>query len=148
VHHVSYFDQQTGIAFTGDTTGMRPSNRPCVIPVTPPPDIDLEAWQASLAAIAERRPARLFVTHFGPADNLDWHLEDMRERLARWGEQVAASLRAGQPDADAAREFSRQTLAELTTKLPAEQFGSMARPEALEGNWYGLARYWRKRGGP
>jgi glyoxylase-like metal-dependent hydrolase (beta-lactamase superfamily II) len=145
VHHVSYFDQQTGIAFTGDTTGMRPSNRPCVIPVTPPPDIDLEAWRGSLAAIEERRPERLFVTHFGPADNPSWHLEDLRERLARWGERVATTLESGQPDADAAREFGRESFGELTARLPVEQFGAMARPEALEGNWYGLARYWRKR---
>ena len=27
VHHVSYFDQVDGIAFTGDTTGMRPLDR-------------------------------------------------------------------------------------------------------------------------
>lgn len=145
VHHVSYFDQHTGLAFTGDTTGMRPSNRPCVIPVTPPPDIDLEAWQSSLKIIEERKPSCLFVTHFGPGDNPAWHIEDLRERLAKWGEQVATSLKAGTPDADASRDFGRQALAELTTRLPAEQFGMMARPEALESSWYGLARYWRKR---
>jgi glyoxylase-like metal-dependent hydrolase (beta-lactamase superfamily II) len=145
VHHVSFFDQQTGIAFTGDTTGMRPSNRPCVIPVTPPPDIDLESWRGSLALIEERKPARLFVTHFGPADDPAWHIENMRERLARWSEQVSASLKAGQPDAEAARDFGRQAFGELATHLKPEQFGMMARPEALEGNWYGLARYWRKR---
>jgi glyoxylase-like metal-dependent hydrolase (beta-lactamase superfamily II) len=46
-HHVSYFLPECGMAFVGDTAGIiRPEGR-LVIPPTPPPDIDLEAWRTS-----------------------------------------------------------------------------------------------------
>jgi len=144
VHHVSYFDQVDGIGFTGDTTGMRPLDRDCVLPVTPPPDIDLDGWKVSLAAIRERKPARLFITHFGPGNDPEAHIDQMSERLAKWAEQVASDLKAGRADAEASADFAKQKHAELTAHLPAAEFGSMIRPEALTASWYGLARYWRK----
>jgi glyoxylase-like metal-dependent hydrolase (beta-lactamase superfamily II) len=52
-HHVSYFDADSGVAFVGDTAGIRMPGS-VVIPPTPPPDIDLERWRDSLAAIALR----------------------------------------------------------------------------------------------
>src|SRR5260370_590441 len=64
-HHVSYFDNEEGAAFVGDTTGVRIEGHPSVMPATPPPDIDLDIWDTSFAAILERKPARLFLTHFG-----------------------------------------------------------------------------------
>src|SRR5713226_4605294 len=68
-HHVSYFDKMEGVAFVGDTAGVRIEGNSYVMPATHPPDIDLEIWDASFAAILERKPARLFLTHFGYSDN-------------------------------------------------------------------------------
>ena len=51
-HHVSYFSADTGIAFVGDTAGVRLQAGRFIMPPTPPPDIDLEAWRDSLARIA------------------------------------------------------------------------------------------------
>ena len=43
---------------------------------TPPPDIDVEAWEASLDLIAGWEPERLALTHFGEVDeDIDGHLE-------------------------------------------------------------------------
>jgi glyoxylase-like metal-dependent hydrolase (beta-lactamase superfamily II) len=145
VHHVSYFDQVDGIGFTGDTTGMRPLGKPCAMPVTPPPDIDLESWRVSLAAILERRPSQLFITHFGPADNPEWHIASMGELLEKWAEQVGADLKSGKPEGEAAADFATARRAELTTRVSAEDFGPMIRTEALVASWFGLARYWRSR---
>src|SRR5262249_39730544 len=44
-HHVSYFSRDTGIAFVGDTAGVRLQAGQYILPPTPPPDIDLEAWR-------------------------------------------------------------------------------------------------------
>ena len=41
-HHVSYFDDSSGVAFVGDTAGVC-INGGYVLPPTPPPDIDVEA---------------------------------------------------------------------------------------------------------
>src|SRR5713226_9003550 len=50
-HHVSYLDAGEGIAFVGDTTGIRIDNHAFILPATPPPDISLEIWEHSFAAI-------------------------------------------------------------------------------------------------
>jgi glyoxylase-like metal-dependent hydrolase (beta-lactamase superfamily II) len=142
-HHVSYFEADSGIAFVGDTAGIRLPNRNYVLPPTPPPDIDLEIWRASLSRIEAWRPDTLFVTHFGPSASPDAHVADMRDRLAFVGDLAKASLaRDGDDDA---REtwFSDEVRRELRRAL-----GDEARTYEFAGrfdlNWRGLARYWRK----
>ena len=66
-HHVSYFDRPSGVAFVGDTAGIRLVPDGYVLPPTPPPDIDLEAWRESLARIERWGAGTLFLTHFGPS---------------------------------------------------------------------------------
>ena len=61
-HHVSYLHEETGWAFTGDVAGVRIATGPTIAP-TPPPDIDLPAWRASLELIEGWRPEALAITH-------------------------------------------------------------------------------------
>src|SRR4029078_3534156 len=65
-HHVSYFDAASRVAFVGDTAGIRRTGRDHIMPPTPPPDIDLDAWRASEDRILAWEPDTLFLTHFGP----------------------------------------------------------------------------------
>ncbi len=145
IHHVSFIDQTEGIAFTGDVTGMRPGGSGVAFPVTPVPDVDMEGWHASLAAIRERCPARLFLTHFGPGNDPMNHLDQMSERLARWSDRVSADIRSGREDTAAAQDFADWVRTELTSLMPAEKFGPMIREDALLSDWHGIARYWRKK---
>src|SRR5262245_43565627 len=66
LHHVSYFDRSSGVAFVGDVAGIRRGDDPYILPPTPPPDIDLEAWRKSADLILSWDPDTLFLTHFGP----------------------------------------------------------------------------------
>src|SRR5262249_48263829 len=78
-HHASHFSRDTGIACVGDTAGIRLPAGGFVMPATPPPDIDLDAWRVSLARIAAWRPQTLFVTHFGPFESVDVHLTELTD---------------------------------------------------------------------
>ena len=52
-HHVSYFENLEGVAFVGDTAGVRIQGNSYVMPATPPPDIDLDFdWKVRDAVIA------------------------------------------------------------------------------------------------
>lgn len=143
-HHVSYWDRYSGTAFVGDTAGMRLPHVPYVMPVSPPPDITVEGWHESLNQIERWAPDQLFVTHFGPHEDIAWHLGDMRKRLDAWSTKVQHSLLADTQD-DAALLFHRNELAAMRAVVPAayqsqyEQFGN---PGVC---WKGLARYWKKR---
>lgn len=144
-HHVSYFDSATGLAFVGDTAGIRIANVQTILPITPPPDIDLEAWTQSWQKIRERKPERLFLTHFGPANHVQEHLEELRERLEEWSVAVHESLKEGANDAECAARFTQQVAAKLKQCLSEEAAARYMRGAAVDLCWYGLARYWRKR---
>ncbi len=144
-HHVSYFDDSTGVAFTGDTAGIRIANQPGVFPPTPPPDINLEVWRQSIDLIRARRPQRLFLTHFSAASPVPEHLDAMTEALARWSERVRLSLIRDASDEQRIRAFTADVRAELTQRLPAEEAERYMTASTPGLCWLGLARYWRKR---
>jgi len=58
-HHVSYFNADSGVAFVGDTAGVRLDEGGFIVPPTPPPDVDLEAWRRASTASRDgsRRPS-------------------------------------------------------------------------------------------
>ena len=55
VHHVSYLDD-AGTCFAGDVAGIRLPPAPYLIPGTPPPDVDLDAYASSLRRSAGPPP--------------------------------------------------------------------------------------------
>ncbi len=58
-----------------------------VLPVSPPPDVDVEAWFRTFEEIERRRPERLALIHFGVAESPSEHLALVREELATWAER-------------------------------------------------------------
>jgi glyoxylase-like metal-dependent hydrolase (beta-lactamase superfamily II) len=155
-HHVSYFDHADGVAFVGDTTGVRIENAPYILPATPPPDIDLSLWEASFATILGRRPARLFLTHYGYAENPPAHIVEFRERLYRWvAVAEKALITAGDgtelpaPDSPAntvaLNTFVKESRAEMDRLLGHTEAEHHAFTAALNLSFLGLARYIRKR---
>jgi glyoxylase-like metal-dependent hydrolase (beta-lactamase superfamily II) len=145
VHHVSYFDQSTGIAFTGDTTGLRMTGYDFVAPVMPPPDINLDIWDQSLAEISRRKPARLFITHFGAFDDVAGHIERTREGNHRWAER-AKNIIAKHPEESAQiAEFNSAAEKDYREKMSPEGVERYIIGSNPTLSWYGLARYWRKR---
>ena len=144
-HHVSYLDDVEGVAFVGDTTGVRIQGDGFVLPVTPPPDIDLEIWEKSMEAILERRPARLFLTHFGFSADAAGHMAEHRERLHRWGSLAGEIVRSGKDEAAAASAFVATVRGEVEQNLSSEEAAHYVFNGGLDLSWRGLARYWRKR---
>jgi glyoxylase-like metal-dependent hydrolase (beta-lactamase superfamily II) len=92
-HHVSYLHEPTGTAFVGDVAGVRIPPSEYVVAPTPPPDIDVEAWDRSIELIADWDPQALALTHFGQVDDVAPHLAATRERLH---ETVALAAQHGQ----------------------------------------------------
>jgi glyoxylase-like metal-dependent hydrolase (beta-lactamase superfamily II) len=132
-HHVSYLHEPTGTALVGDTAGARIADGP-VLPPTPPPDIDIEAWHESLRLIASWQPERIGIMHFGTWEDVGAHLEAMHETLDRWAELARRT-----DDAEYTAAIEGEMRAKTSDPRVAEAYTLGMPPQIL---WAGLARYW------
>lgn len=98
VHHIAFADRRRAAIFPGDVAGVRLEGVDYVRPPTPPPDLDLELWSASIERLNALRPRALYLPHFGPVYNIPDHLAQLRERLWGWGDLMRAGIRAGKDD--------------------------------------------------
>jgi glyoxylase-like metal-dependent hydrolase (beta-lactamase superfamily II) len=146
-HHLAWFDRDSGIAFVGDVAGMRVPENDFVLPPTPPPDIDPDAWAGSVDRILAWHPDGLFLTHFGLVSTPAPHLQELLSRLRRYAEIARVSL-ASSDDADAQRDrFVAEVLHELRRAVGDTLASRYALAAPLDQCWQGLARYWNKREG-
>lgn len=144
-HHLVYFDEQSGGAFVGDNCGVRLPGVSFCRPATPPPEVDLEAWDRTIDMIAGLDPRWLMLTHFGAFSDVAHHLEDFRTRLHRWAEWVRVGLASGASDAEQLAAFNASAAAEAKVLPAAEQEALTQQSGALDSSWRGLARYWQKK---
>ena len=145
VHHVSYFDLLSGIAFVGDAAGVR-IHGDYVRPPTPPPDIDIEQWIATASRIERWAPTAMFLTHFGPSNAVVPHLRALVENLTSAGEWVRQSLGGAGSDEEKARRYADYVEDELQRHLTEDERRPHHVGAPFEVSWQGLARYWRKKG--
>jgi glyoxylase-like metal-dependent hydrolase (beta-lactamase superfamily II) len=144
VHHVSYLDATDGTAYVGDTAGIRVSPG-YVLPATPPPDIDLDRWAESLAAIERWAPRQLYLTHFGVVEAPAAHLVTYREALARFADRVKASLAEDGDDESRMVAWETWVRADVRTRMAEAAAVAAETAAPFRQLWQGLARYWRKR---
>lgn len=141
-HHVCYFHEESGTAFCGDVAACRIPPSHLIVPPTPPPDIDIETWEASLDTVAAWNPQRLALTHFGAIE------EDVLSYL----ERVKAKLReeADLAHRRAEQEYNADLESRIRAQLHDEGIAGDTVDELLQAvptayQWSGLDRYWRKR---
>lgn len=145
-HHVVYFEEASGVVFVGDNGGIRLPMMAHPSPATPPPDIDLEAWNRTLDTIGSLEPQLLLLTHFGPSPNPPEHIAEYRRRLAQWAEFVRSEMHK---EGDEAAHTARlQALADSVLSPDITEADRIAFHQAapIDQCWQGLVRYWQKRG--
>lgn len=137
-HHVSYLRLDSGTAFTGDTTGVRIAPEDFILPPTPPPDIDIEAWNESLDLVESWKPQALALTHFGRVSDPAEHLPRMRESLNLWTE------RARDMSESAFADFIRDEVRAANDVQTSALYDHAAPFDHIAA---GLKRYWNKKAG-
>jgi glyoxylase-like metal-dependent hydrolase (beta-lactamase superfamily II) len=129
-HHVCYLGEGTLLA--GDACGVRLQPSRTIVPVAPPPDIDVEAWHATIAEIERRAPERLALIHFGVEPDPADHLRRLGEELDRWAARVGGGMTV--------EEFVAAGRADA-----GEDADLYDRVASYWQSWRGLRRYWDKR---
>jgi glyoxylase-like metal-dependent hydrolase (beta-lactamase superfamily II) len=133
-HHVCYLDPD-GTLWAGDACGVRVLPGRSVLPPTPPPEVDVEAWQLTLEEIERRDPQRLALIHFGVAEDVGRHVTELGLTLDDWAESVEGGATE--------EEFVEYALAELADS--GEDVGSYEQAMPFWQSYAGLKRYWEKR---
>jgi glyoxylase-like metal-dependent hydrolase (beta-lactamase superfamily II) len=145
-HHVVFHDPERELVITGDAAAVRLLGFLTVRPPTPPPDIDLEAWRASIERIRALDPRTIALTHFGPFTDVDRHLDDAERLLVEWAGVVEQELTAGH-ERDALVEILRRhgdgELLQETADPDVVRRYELATNYAMSVD--GLLRYFRKR---
>jgi glyoxylase-like metal-dependent hydrolase (beta-lactamase superfamily II) len=129
-HHISYF--MNGTLLSGDAAGVRMPGAGYVLPVSPPPDVDVEAWHRTVTAIRAREPERLALIHFGVHDDVGAHLDRLETELDRWAARVRDGMQQ-EAFVDAARADAGKDADRYDRVAPFWQ------------SWAGLKRYWETR---
>lgn len=143
VHHITY-RLEDGL-FTGDVGGIRIGQGP-VIPPFPPPDIDLEAWQISIARMRAVRPTHIYPTHFGIKGDGLAHLDSLEENLHRIAGWMRDQLAAGLTEEALVPRFQDYMEALLAGQgLTGEAIQDYEIADPAFMSVHGLARYWRRK---
>jgi glyoxylase-like metal-dependent hydrolase (beta-lactamase superfamily II) len=145
-HHLAYCDLESGVMFTGDVAAVRLDDSAYLRPPTLPPEVDIELWRQSIARLRALRPRRLYLTHFGPSNDPEWHFDSVLTRLF---------FLTGWVDARLAAEPNTKILADEWFCREAEEVvATTGRDDLVEPyelvvgsrmNVEGLARYLRKK---
>ena len=129
-HHISYF--RDGTLLAGDAAGVRMPGASYVLPVSPPPDVDVEGWHATADAIRAREPERLALIHFGVHEDVDAHLDRLELELDRWAERVRDGM-------------EQQAFVEAAQADAGEDADLYDRVAPFWQSWQGMKRYWETR---
>lgn len=142
-HHIAW--QVDDALFCGDVAGVKIGNGP-VVPPCPPPDINLEDWNASIDKIQNLDIRTLYLTHFGPILHIPGHLQSLKEILNDWAGWVKGKWGSGMTAEQITPLFSEYTRQQLM-KLGVDEHG-VQQYEAANPSWMsvaGLIRYWKRK---
>lgn len=141
-HHHCYLIENA--LFTGDTAGCLMAGGP-MIPATPPPEIHLEKWNASIDKMREISPDIIYLTHFGGYTDVDPMLDAATEKIEEWSEWIGERVSAGKSDEEVTEEFGAY-FKEIFEREGAneEVYRKYDLMAPYHMNAGGLIRYWKK----
>ncbi len=144
-HHVVYFDEPSGDLFTGDAAGMVLGGSRHVRVPTPPPELDVPTWIATLDRLRSLEPRRLLLTHYGAHREADSLLEQAQRRIRLGLEHAEKALRDGQDEDAIAERLAALDSARLAQTGAGADLAHYEMVMPSRYNALGLARYVRKR---
>jgi glyoxylase-like metal-dependent hydrolase (beta-lactamase superfamily II) len=146
VHHVVFLDSEVGSLFAGDVAGVKLPGVDYVRPPTPPPDLDLEDWSASMELVKRLKPTAVYMAHFGPAGEIEDHFARLHQKLYTWGDFILKAMRHGKSEAEIIRlliEESKPELMQIAGK--PHDFDRYDLATNYPMTVQGYIRYWTKK---
>jgi glyoxylase-like metal-dependent hydrolase (beta-lactamase superfamily II) len=143
-HHMVY--RLGAVSFTGDSTGIRMPGRAHIQVPAVPPEFDPEAWQKSIERMRAERFSRLYLTHFGPVDEVDGHLATVARLLSEFTERVRQEIMRGSSREEIIKSLSQWEGGDLAQENAAVKAASgLTGFGSLSTYVDGAMRYWENR---
>jgi glyoxylase-like metal-dependent hydrolase (beta-lactamase superfamily II) len=138
-HHLAYLDEGDGTLFSGDAMGIVLSDDAPTHPPTPPPAVDLRAWQRTLEEVSVVAPERFGATHFGIHPDATARARQLAERLAALERRVRRAMERN--DVEDAARYDRDVRDELAPFLGREEVERYFDLFTAATDWAGVQFY-------
>jgi glyoxylase-like metal-dependent hydrolase (beta-lactamase superfamily II) len=142
-HHVFALED---VAFAGDAAAARLPGWGFPDVPAPPPEFELEVWEATLDRLIAQDFQRIYPTHFGPIDDVHNHLQTVKKLVRETAVFIQTKMQAGltRDEIVVAYEswFAERAHAAGLTDTAITQYAT-ANPLYMSVD--GIMRYWRKR---
>ena len=149
VHHIAWAvdagHPADAVVFTGDVAGVSIDGQ-LVVPPCPPPDIQVEDWQASIQLLRGLPVSQLMLTHFGKVADKQSHLDALEARLLAWAAWMKPYAEQQTPVSEVVPLFEAFVRQELLAAGIGQE--ALAQYEAANPAYMsvaGLLRYWTKK---
>jgi len=142
-HHVIILGE---VGFTGDAAGVHIPGHALLEVPAPPPEFDLEAWQATLVRLRAAGLTTLYPTHFGVVEQVDAHLTMLGQVLVAVTALVQRQMAAGLSRDEIVTAYvnwARERAKNAGMSEAAFQQYATANPHFMSVD--GIMRYWRKK---
>lgn len=142
-HHVFVLGD---VAFAGDAAAARLPGWGFPDVPAPPPEFDLEVWEATLDRLLAQNFQRIYPTHFGPVDDVQGHLQAVKALVRETAVFVHTKMQEGLSRDELVvvyeNWFAERARAAGLTEAAITQYAT-ANPLYMSVD--GIMRYWRKR---
>ncbi|MAU01275.1 MAG: MBL fold hydrolase [Anaerolineaceae bacterium] len=142
-HHVFVLGN---VAFAGDAAAAQLPGWDFPDVPAPPPEFELEVWEATLDRLLAQKFERIYPTHFGPVDDVQGHLQAVKKLVRETAVFIKSKMDAGlsRDEIVVAYEnwFAKRARAAGLTDAAINQYAT-ANPLYMSVD--GIMRYWQKR---
>lgn len=128
-HHFCILDSAGQGMFTGDTFGLAypeldGSDGPFIMPTSTPVHFDPETWLLTLDRLFEFEPERMYLTHFGPVDDIERLADQLRydlQHYMRIGRQRAIASDRLEQLREQLMQYTLERMAARGSRCPASR---------------------------
>ncbi|MBK8900627.1 MAG: MBL fold metallo-hydrolase [Anaerolineaceae bacterium] len=141
-HHVFVVGD---VAFTGDAAAARLPGWDFPDVPAPPPEFDMQVWEATLDRLLAQNFRRIYPTHFGPVDGVIDHLQTVKELVRETAVFIRTQMQAGLSRDEIVTVYENW-FAERARQagLTGEAITHYATANPLYMSVDGVMRYWQK----
>ena len=111
-HELCVHESRNNGLFSGDAVGLSMADNKVLLPVTPPPSFDLEAYLRTLDRLMALKVNTIYYAHFGASDKAQADLQLAKSKLEAWDDLVGKAV-VGDGFDGAAEKFRDRLYAEL-----------------------------------